>query len=102
MVDVAVNATTGIAAPLAGVVTSTIATAAVGRLQVYGPCSVTVTGTVVAGSVAVATSANVAPTGVGITHVATTTTNVSYAAAALGVSIEDTSATVAIVQLQIM
>ena len=49
-VDIVVNATTGIAAPLAGVVTNTIATASVGRLQVYGPCAVTVTGTVVAGS----------------------------------------------------
>tara|TARA_R110000824_G_scaffold322745_3_gene509731 strand:+ start:3212 stop:3664 length:453 start_codon:yes stop_codon:yes gene_type:complete len=101
-VDIVVNATTGIAAPLAGVVTNTIATASVGRLQVYGPCAVTVTGTVVAGSVAVATSAGAAPTAVGITHVAATTTNVAYAAAALGVSIEAVSANQSIVQLQIM
>ena len=101
-VDVAVNATTGIAAPVAGVVETTIAASDVGRLQVYGPATVRVNTTITAGRLAVATSANVAPTGVATADVLTTTTTACYAQAALGISIESVSATQSVVQLQLM
>ena len=101
-VDVAVNATTGIAAPVAGVVDSTIATGAVGRLQVYGPATVRASAALHTGRLAVATSAGVAPTGVVTADVQTTTTTAAYARASLGFCLENVNATQARVQLQLM
>jgi hypothetical protein len=51
VVDATSNLTTGIGAKVAGVVVDTIATGAVGRIQVYGPCEVRA-GTTIAASVA--------------------------------------------------
>tara|TARA_R110000744_G_scaffold221451_1_gene340406 strand:- start:193 stop:645 length:453 start_codon:yes stop_codon:yes gene_type:complete len=101
-VDVAVNETTGIAAPLAGVVYKAIPTGEVGRVQIYGPATVRVNTTITAGRLAVATSANVAPTGVAVADVQTTTTNAMYNAAVLGVSMESVSATESRIQLNCM
>lgn len=102
LVDVAVGVTTGIQAPVAGVVASTIATAAVGRLQVYGPATVRVNTTINAGKLAVATSAGVAPTGVAIMGVATTANSPEYQAASLGVCIDAVSATQSVVMLKLI
>ena len=101
-VDVAVNETTGIAAPLAGVVYKAIPTGEVGRVQIYGPATVRVNTTITAGRLAVATSANVAPTGVAVADVQTTTTNAMYNAAVLGVCMESVSATESRIQLNCM
>lgn len=101
-VDVAVNATTGIAAPVAGVVDQTIATGAVGRIQVYGPATVRASAALAAGRLAVATSAGVAPTGVITADVQTTTTTAAYAKAGLGFCIENVNATNARVHLSIL
>ena len=101
-VDVAVNAPTGIAAPVAGVVDSTIATGAVGRLQIYGPATVRASAALAAGRLAVATSAGLAPTGCVTADVQTTTTTAAYARASLGFCLENVNATQCRVQLQLM
>jgi hypothetical protein len=102
IVDVVVNATTGIAAPIAGVVDSTIGTSDVGRLQVHGPCTVRVSTTIATGRLAVASSQAIAPTGVAIADVLTTTTTAAYARAAIGVVLADTNATQHVVQLDVI
>ena len=102
VVDVAVNATTGIAAPVAGVVETTIATGEHGRLQVYGPATVRASAAIPVGRLAVATSAGVAPTGVVTVDTQTTTTNAIYAKAGLGFCLENVNATNARVHLSIM
>ena len=101
-VDVAVNATTGIAAPVAGVVENTIATGEHGRIQVYGPATVRASAALAVGRMAVATSAGVAPTGVVTADVQTTTTTAAYAAAALGFCLENVNATQARIQLNLL
>jgi len=101
-VDVAVNATTGIAAPVAGVVETTIATSEHGRIQVYGPATVRASAALHTGRLAVATSAGVAPTGVVTADILTTTTTAAYAAAALGFCLENVNATQARVQLNLL
>ena len=102
-VDQAVNNTLGIEAPVAGVVGSTIAAGGIGRVQVYGPATVRTNTTITAGRLAVATSSNVAPTGVAIADVQTTqVTTSAYAQAVIGVSMEAVSATEARVQLNCM
>jgi len=101
-VDVAVNVTTGIATGLAGVVKSTISTGQVGRVQVRGPADVRVHSTITAGIYAVATSGNVAPTGVGTTQVITTNVNAAYGKAGLGFVHEAVSSTTHRIQLDIM
>jgi|2_EtaG_2_1085320.scaffolds.fasta_scaffold46033_1 hypothetical protein len=102
-VDAEVNMTTGIGAPVAGVVETTIATAGIGRIQVYGPATVRTNTTIDAGRLAVATSSNVAPTGVAIADVRTTQiTTAAYAQAVIGVCMEAVSATEARVQLACM
>ncbi len=101
-VDVAVDATTGIAAAVAGVVESTIATGGIGRIQVYGPATVRCSAALATGRLAIATQAGVAPTGVVTEDVQTTTTTAAYAKAALGFCLENVSATQARVQLQLM
>jgi len=101
-VDIIVNATTGLAAGVAGVVDSTIATGDTGRLQVYGPAEVRCSTTIAVGRLAVATSAGVAPTAVVTSDVQTTTTTAMYARAGVGVCLEDTSATQACIQLDIL
>mgnify|MGYP003645070921 CR=1 len=102
LVDIAVVATTGIAAPLAGVILKAIPTGGVGRSQVYGPATVRTNTTIAAGRLAVATSSSVSPTGVAIADVQTTTTTAAYAAAALGIVYETVDTTHARVQLQCM
>ena len=101
-VDIVVNATTGIAAPVAGVVESTIAIADYGRLQVYGPATVRASAALAAGRLAVATSAGVAPTGVVTADVQTTSTTAAYAKAGLGFCLENVNATQCRVQLQLL
>ena len=101
-VDVAVNATTGIAAPVAGVVESTIASTDYGRLQVHGPATVRASAALATGRLAVATSAGVAPTGVVTADVQTTTTTAAYARAGLGFCLENVNATQCRVQLDLL
>jgi hypothetical protein len=101
-VDVAVNETTGIAAPLAGVVYKAIPTGEVGRVQIYGPATVRVNAAVAAGRLLVASSANVAPTGVGVVGHQTTTNGPQYTAAVLGTCYESVSSTECRVQLNCM
>jgi len=101
-VQTAVNATTGIAASVAGVVNSTITTSGTGRLQVYGPANVRASAALATGRLAVATSAGVSPTGVVTADVQTTTTTAMYAKAGLGVCLENVNATNARVMLQLM
>lgn len=102
IVTLAVNATTGIKAPVAGVVDSTINTNDVGRLQVHGPCTVRASAALHTQRLAVATSAGVAPTGVVTADVQTTTTTAMYARAGIGVCLENVNATQARVQLDIL
>ena len=101
-VDVAVNLTTGLAAKIAGVVDSTIATSDTGRLQVYGPCEVASTTTLAVGTFAVATSAGIAPTGVVTTGSASTLCGPAYSLALMGFVMEDTSATKSAIQLNLL
>lgn len=101
-VNTAVHATTGIQAPLAGVVASTIATKDYGRVQVYGPATVRIKTTVALGMLVVATSANVAPTGVGLLDINSSDVGSAYTRATLGTCIEDVAATNCRVMLSVM
>lgn len=58
LVDTAVNLTTGISAPVAGVVDATISTGSVGRLQVYGPANVRASASYDSGVLVVCSSIN--------------------------------------------
>lgn len=89
LVDTAVNATTGIAAQVAGVVESTISTASVGRLQVYGPANVRASASLAAGRMVVASSINATNIGHVSTAVQTTTTAPEYHGAIVGWTLED-------------
>ena len=92
----------GIGAGVAGVVDSTIATSDTGRLQVYGPCQVRSKTTLAVGTLAVASSENVAPTGVVTTASASTDSNAGHTFACIGHVLEDTSATQSAIQLNIL
>lgn len=101
-VQTAVHNESGIAAPLAGVVASTISTKDYGRVQVYGPATVRIGSTIALGRVAVATSAAVAPTGVAQANGVTSAQGVAYDRASLGVCIEDIAQTNCRVMLAVM
>ena len=102
IVDAIVRDTSGIGAPVAGVVDSTIGTSDVGRLQVHGPCTVRVSTTIATGKLAVASSQAIAPTGVAIVDVNSTDAGAAYGRAGIGICLADTSATEAVIQLDII
>lgn len=103
LVDVAVNLTTGIAAMVAGVVHTTINTAEVGLLQVYGYDTVRASASLAAGRMVVASSINA--TNIGHVDVISQSTAVGleYFGALVGVTVEDgPNATNAAVFLRIL
>ena len=102
MVDTAVNATTGIAAAVAGVVETTINTSEIGRLQVNGPANVRASASIAAGRLVVASSINATNIGHVTEAVQTTTTAPDYIGAQVGFTLENgPNATNARVQLTI-
>jgi hypothetical protein len=86
---VALNATSGIAAKIAGVVETTISTGAVGRLQVYGPGNVRASSSLDGPTMVVASSINA--TNIGHVEAATqsTLTSPHYLGAYVGWTLED-------------
>lgn len=102
LVDTAVNATTGIAAAVAGVVETTINTSEIGRLQVNGPANVRASASLAAGRLVVASSINATNIGHVTEAVQTTTTAPEYTGAQVGFTLENgPNATNATVQLTI-
>lgn len=89
LVDTAVNATSGISAKVAGVVETTIATGAVGRLQVYGPANVRASASLNAGRMVVASSINATNIGHVTESVETATTAPQYHGAIVGFALEN-------------
>jgi hypothetical protein len=89
LVDTAVNLTTGLSGPIAGVVEATISTGDSGRLQVYGAATVRASASIAAGSYVVASSINATNKG----HVTTATTSTAfgpaYQAACIGWTLEN-------------
>lgn len=103
LVDTAVNATTGIAAKVAGVVESTIGTSNLGRLQVFGPANVRASASIAAGRMVVASSINATNKGHVTEAIQTTTTAPEYLGAVVGWTLENgPNATNATVQLTIL
>ena len=96
----AVNATTGVAADLAGVTTAAVAATTRFTAQVYGPANVRTETTLTAGRLAVASS--VSTTSKAALDIQTTTTTAAYAQAALGMSLAVTNATNATIQLRVL
>jgi len=91
VVDVAVNVTTGIAGKVAGVVDSTIATGAVGRLQIYGVDTVRASASIASSRLVVASSEGVAPTSVVTEATQSTLTSPEYNGAAVGWTVDDST-----------
>lgn len=91
LVDAAVNLTTGLAAQVAGVVHTTISTAAVGLLQVYGYDIVRSSASLASGQMVVASSVNA--TNIGHVTEATTSTAFGppYMGAVVGWTVEDSA-----------
>ena len=87
LVDTSVGATTGIAANVAGVVETTIATGEIGRVQVYGPCQVKASASYTASTIVAANTGGLA------THaaaaVAVDGTSAAYQTAVLGWTLEN-------------
>tara|TARA_Y100001951_G_C11295337_1_gene275135 strand:- start:497 stop:952 length:456 start_codon:yes stop_codon:yes gene_type:complete len=103
VVDTAINATTGIAARVAGVAETTIGTDATGRLQVYGPANVRSSASYAAGRLMVAGSINATNIGHVTTAIQTTTTAPEYHGAIVGWTLENgPNATNASVHLEIL
>lgn len=102
LVDTAVNATTGIAAAVAGVVETTIPTSEVGRVQINGPANVRASASIAAGRLVVASSINATNIGHVEAAVQTTTTAPEYTGALVGFTLENgPNATNSTVQLTI-
>ena len=99
LVDAAVNLTTGIAGKVAGVVDSTINTAQIGRLQVYGPKDVVTQTTVAVSRMVVASSVNATNIGMGAAASQSTAVGPEYAGAIVGWSLEGGTAALCNVQL---
>lgn len=102
LVDTAVNATTGISAAVAGVVTHTINTSEIGRLQVNGPANVRASASIAAGRLVVASSINATNIGYVTEGAQSTATSPEYIGAHVGFTLENgPNATNARVQLTI-
>jgi len=86
----------------AGLAASTIANQAVGRLQVYGPTTVQVSTTILAGRMAVACSIAGDTQGGAIQGVQSSDSGADYSNAVIGTCIESLSATQSIVHLHNM
>lgn len=103
LVDIACNITTGIAAKVAGVVTQTVPTGAIRRLQVFGPANVRASDTFALGKLVVASSANATNIGHAILASASSDSMPQYRCSIVGWTLENgPNATNATVQLQIM
>jgi hypothetical protein len=91
LVDAAVNLTTGLGAKVAGVVHTTIATGAIGQLQVYGYDTVRASASLASGRMVVASSINA--TNIGHVDVASQSTAVGpeYVGAIVGWTVEDSA-----------
>lgn len=89
VIDTAINATTGIAARVAGVAETTISTSQMGRLQVYGVGNVRASASLNVGRAVVAGSINATNIGHVQEAVQTTTTTLDYAQAFVGVTLEN-------------
>lgn len=89
VVDTAVNLTTGLGAPVAGVVTHTISTADTGRLQVYGPANVRASASIASANLVVASSINATNMGHVTTATTTTAFGPSYLDACIGWMLEN-------------
>lgn len=103
LVDAAVNLTTGLASPVAGVVHTTIATAAIGLIQVYGRDTVRSSASLASARMVVASSINATNIGHVTEASQSTLTSPEYAGAVVGWTIEDSAnATNAIVMLRLL
>ena len=101
LVDVACNATLGIAAKVAGVVTQT--TGAIRRLQVFGPANVRASASFALGKLVVASSANATNIGHAVLASASSDSMPQYRCSIVGWTLENgPNATNATVQLQIL
>lgn len=99
----AINVTTGIAAKVAGMVETTIATGAVGRLQIYGPATVRASASIDAPRMVVTSSINASNIGHVTEASQSTLTSPEYIGAIVGWCLEDgPTATQARVQLCLM
>lgn len=103
VVDAAVNATTGLAAKVAGVAEQAIATNGKGRLQVFGPANVRASASYAVSRLMVASSINANNVGHVTTAIQTTTTAPEYHGAIVGWSLENgPNATNSTVQLDVL
>lgn len=91
LVDTAIGTLAGIAAKVAGVVETTIATDSYGRLQVYGPATVAASASLNVGRMVVASSINATNIGHVEEALVTTTGGVTpaYNAAVVGLMLEN-------------
>jgi len=89
LVDTAVNLTTGIGAPIAGVVETTISTGDVGRVQIMGAATVRASASLAAATLVVASSINATNIGHVEASNATTAVGVAYNQAVLGYNMEN-------------
>lgn len=102
-VSVAINLTTGIAAKVAGVVETTIATGAVGRIQVYGPANVRASASIDGPRLVVASSINATNVGHATEATQSTAFGPEYLGAVVGWTLEDgPNATNSTVHLSLM
>jgi hypothetical protein len=103
LVDAAVNLTTGLVAKVAGVVHTTISTAAHGLLQVYGVDTVRASASLASGGMVVASSINATNQGHVTEATTTTLTAPPYLGAVVGWLVEDSAnATNAVVFLDLL
>lgn len=89
LVDAVVAGTSGIAGKVAGVVDSTIATAAVGRLQIYGPGNVRASASLNVAKMVVASSINATNIGHVCEHVPSTDGDANMLGAVVGWTLEN-------------
>ena len=88
-VSTAINVTTGLAAKVAGIVETTIATGAVGRIQVYGPANVRASASIDGPRLVVASSINATNVGHVTEGSQSTLTSPEYLGAVVGWTLED-------------
>jgi len=89
VIDTAINATTGIAAKVAGVAETTISTSSIGRLQVYGAGNVRASASYNLGKSMVAGSINATNIGHVQESLETTVTSIQYLNCYVGVALEN-------------
>jgi len=89
LVQAVVNVTTGIAAKVAGAVDSTIATGAVGRLQIYGVDTVRASASIASSRLVVASSINATNIGHVTEASQSTLTSPEYDGATVGWTVDD-------------